>query len=515
MPITNAVPRDLVLSFVTLLLVAAAPWTTGRAGAQTLPSGLIGAWVGAGGTGTSLTDSSGYGHNGTIAGATWVAGRNGQALNFTGAGVASVGDLDLPGSFSVTTWMQTRSLYPGTCASLVMKALDYGFELCGGRLAAKVGSGGSWSARVSKSFTSADLNTWKHVALTYDGGRLRFYIGGVLIGSATGSHTTTNIPLLFGRWISGGYWNGLIDEVRIYGRALSQAEIQADMSGTATSNVAPAISLTTPVGGATFTAPATIALAATATDRDGSVAKVAFYNGTTLIGTDTTSPYTYSWTGVAAGTYGVKAIATDNAGARTTSTTATITVATSGSVNIAPSVSMTAPATGTSFLVGATVPLSATASDSDGTIKKVEFYLGSLLLATDTTSPYSTTWPAVLGSFSVSAVATDDKGARTVSAWRDFVVTASTILGKAVFEPVTPLGAADYYVLEIFPAGANPNTAAPVATQNLGLPAVVAGECSADVRTTIVGLAPGSYIATVVSMGPGGKLRSNTFSFTR
>ncbi len=207
-----------------------------------------------------------------------------------------------------------------------------------------------------------------------------------------------------------------------------------------------------------------------------------FYNGTTLLGTDTTSPYTYSWTGVAAGTYGVKAIATDNVGATTTSTTASITVGTSGTTNSAPNVSMTSPATGASFLVGAIVPLTATASDSDGTVQKVEFYLGSLLLATDTTSPYSTTWPAVLGSFSVSAVATDDKGARTVSAWRDFVVTASAILGTAVFKPVTPVGAADYYVLEVFQAGANPNTAAPIATQNLGLPAVVAGECSADVR---------------------------------
>jgi hypothetical protein len=372
------------------------------------------------------------------------------------------------------------------------------------------------SARVTKRLKAADLNKWKHVAMTYDGSTLRFYIGGVLIGSAPGAHTTTNASLLFGRWSSAAeYWNGLIDEVRIYNRVLSQSEVQSDMGGSVTSNAAPTISLTTPVGGATFTAPATIALAATAADSDGSVAKVDFYNGTTLLGTDATSPYTYSWTGVAAGTYGVKAIVTDNAGATTASTTATITVGSSGSANIAPNVSMTSPATGASFLVGATVTFSATASDSDGAVQKVEFYLGSLLLATDTTSPYSTTWPAVLGSFSVSAVATDDKGARTVSAWRDFTVTASAILGTAVFKPVSPAGAADYYLLEVFPAGANPNSAAPIATQNLGLPAVVSGECSADVRSTIVGLGPGDYIATVASMGSGGKLRSNSFSFTR
>ena len=110
-------------------------------------SGLVGAWVGNGGTGTTLTDSSGNGRNGTISGATWVAGRVGAALNFTGSGVADLGDLDLPGAFTVMAWMQTRSLYAGTCGSLVMKAFDYGVEICGGQLWARVGSGGSWSAR--------------------------------------------------------------------------------------------------------------------------------------------------------------------------------------------------------------------------------------------------------------------------------------------------------------------------------------------------------------------------------
>ena len=262
-------------------------------------SGLVGAWVGDVGTGTTLTDSSGNGRNGTISGATWVAGRVGAALNFTGSGVADLGDLDLPGAFTVMAWMQTRSLYSGTCGSLVMKAGDYGVEVCAGQLMATVGAGGSWTT-VSQPLTSADLNTWKHVAMTFDGTTLRFYVGGVLSRSAPAAHTTTNAPLLFGRWTPAGeYWNGLIDEVRIYGRGLSQGEIQTDMGGSGPApNVAPTVSLTTPVGGATFTAPATIAIAATATDSDGTVAKVDFYAGATLVGTDTTSPFAYTWTGV-------------------------------------------------------------------------------------------------------------------------------------------------------------------------------------------------------------------------
>ena len=478
-------------------------------------SSLVGAWIGSGGTGATLSDSSGNGRNGTISGATWVAGRVGQALDFGGAGVADLGDLDLTGAFTVVSWMQTRSLYTGTCGSLVMKALDYGFELCDGTLAAKVGSGGAWSAKVTRPMTSADLNTWKHVAMTYDGTTLRFYINGALIGSAAGAHATTNNPLLFGRWTPASeYWNGLIDEVRIYSATMSLAEIQADMAAGAAPNVAPTISLTTPVGGANFAAPGTIAIAATAADGDGTVAKVDFYAGATLLGTDATSPFAYTWTGVAAGSYALKAVATDNSGATTASAPVNITV--TAGVNQAPTVSLTSPASGASFTAPASVTLNATASDSDGAIQKVEFYSGATLLGVDTTSPYTFSWAnLVAGSYSVSAVATDNLGAKTVSTWSDFTVTAAPILSTAVFKPASPADGVNYYVLEVFALGADPNTAAPIATQNLGLPTVVSGECSADVRSTILGLAAGNYLATVSAVEGTNKLRSPSFAFTR
>jgi hypothetical protein len=71
------------------------------------------------------------------------------------------------------------------------------------------------------------------------------------------------------------------------------------------------------------------------------------------------------------------------------------------------------------------------------------------------------------------------------------------------------------YLLEIFTAGANPNTATPVATQNLGKPAVVNGECDVDITQTVNGLATGSYIATVKAVGSSGSSRSNTAPFTK
>jgi PKD repeat protein len=91
----------------------------------------------------------------------------------------------------------------------------------------------------------------------------------------------------------------------------------------------PVVSLTTPAGGSTFVAPATIALAATATG--GSVTKVAFYAGSSLLGTITSAPYSMTWTNVGAGTYSLTAVATNNGGVSTTSSPVTVVVNGGGS----------------------------------------------------------------------------------------------------------------------------------------------------------------------------------------
>ncbi len=86
------------------------------------------------------------------------------------------------------------------------------------------------------------------------------------------------------------------------------------------------MSLTAPANGATYTAPATVSLTATAADSDGTVSKVEFYQGATKLGEDTTSPYAYTWNSVAAGSYTLTAKAYDNSGAVTSSASVGITV---------------------------------------------------------------------------------------------------------------------------------------------------------------------------------------------
>jgi hypothetical protein len=73
------------------------------------------------------------------------------------------------------------------------------------------------------------------------------------------------------------------------------------------------VSITQTAAGAAFFAPASVNIAANASD-DGTATKVEFFNGATKLGDDTTAPYAYAWTGVAQGTYTVTAWATDNAG---------------------------------------------------------------------------------------------------------------------------------------------------------------------------------------------------------
>ena len=76
----------------------------------------------------------------------------------------------------------------------------------------------------------------------------------------------------------------------------------------------PSVKITNPADGQSFAAPASISISATASDSDGTVSSVAFFNGTTKLGEDATSPYTFTWSSVPAGSYSLRATATDNDG---------------------------------------------------------------------------------------------------------------------------------------------------------------------------------------------------------
>ena len=281
-------------------------------------------------------------------------------------------------------------------------------------------------------------------------------------------------------------------------------------------NQPPSVSVSTPASGASFTAPANIPMQAVASDSDGRVARVEFYRGTTLIGSDSTSPYAVAWTGARVGTYTLTARAFDDDGASRTS--AGVRVSVRSAQNQLPAVSVTRPLTGTTFTAPASVTISATASDADGTIVGVDFYVGSQLMGTDTTSPYSASWTNVAaGTYSLTARARDNSGGtRTSGAVAVTVNGAAPRPTKVVF-----VSSSDHttnvtsYVVAIYRAS-DPVTASPIATRNLGKPAVVSREITVDISTLVNPLAAGSYYAIVRAIGPGGSTPSTrSANFTK
>jgi chitinase len=190
------------------------------------------------------------------------------------------------------------------------------------------------------------------------------------------------------------------------------------------SNANPTASIAAPANNATFNAPASITINATASDSDGTIAKVEFFNGTNKLGEDATSPYSFSWANVAAGSYQLTAKATDNTGGTGTSSIVNVTVNTTGNTN--PTASITAPANNATFTAPATINITANASDPGGSVTKVEFFNGSTLLSTDTSSPYSFSWTGVAaGSYQLTAKATDNAGGTGTSSIVNVTVSGS------------------------------------------------------------------------------------------
>ncbi|PTL81261.1 Ig-like domain-containing protein [Vitiosangium sp. GDMCC 1.1324] len=161
--------------------------------------------------------------------------------------------------------------------------------------------------------------------------------------------------------------------------------------GTEVDNTPPSVSLTAPAAGATLKG--IVTLSASAFDNFG-VARVDFYDGSTLLGSSSSTPYTFSWDtrSVLNGAHALSAIAFDTSGLSAASaSTVDVTVDNDKSP---PSVALTAPASGAT--VSGTVTLSATASDNVG-VTKVEFYDGATLLGYDASSPYSFSWDSRIG----------------------------------------------------------------------------------------------------------------------
>ena len=382
-------------------------------------SHLKGYWALDEANGTTAIDSSLYGNTGTVQGAPQrVPGLYGNALHLNGSNsyydgvqVPYSASMTVSSGMTVALWMKSDTSTWNTWAGMgKQNAFLLQTDNGGTDLTFNIMSGGVYHGVGFTPFAT-DITQWHHYAATYDGTTLLLYVDGVVRGTASysGCIDAATGVLCIG-YDEAGYGSlaGTIDDARLYDTALSASDVAALAGNTS----APTINITAPANNAVFAVPpATVSITAAAADAGGTIGKVEFYQGSVLLGTATASPYSCSWSNVGCGSYVLTAKAYDDQLVATTSTAVNI------RVNNPPAVNMTSPANNAVYTgTPAVVTMTATATDTDGTISKVEFYQGSTLVGTVSASPYTCNWSNVAaGAYVLTAEAYDSDGAATTS----------------------------------------------------------------------------------------------------
>jgi hypothetical protein len=253
-PGSGTAPRTLSVSASVSGLAAgtytAAVTVTGSAGApKTIPvtltvgpastPGLVGAWGFEEPSGTTAADRSGQGNAGTIDGATRIAtGKYGSALSFDGVNdrvnVASSASLNLRTAVTMEAWVYPANVGAFRTVMMREQAAGLTYAIYGststGRPSVNVSTSSEQDLRGTANLA---VNTWTHVAATWDGANLRLYINGVqkATRALTGTMPSSTAPLRFGgNGVWGEWFAGRLDEIRVYDRALTAAQVTADMN---------------------------------------------------------------------------------------------------------------------------------------------------------------------------------------------------------------------------------------------------------------------------------------------
>ena len=207
------------------------------ASAQT--PGLVAAYAFNEGSGTTVADMSGNNNNGTISAATWTtAGRFGNALVFNGTSarvtVPDAASLQLTTGMTLEAWVFPTAT-PTDWRAIVDKTVDGYYLMASTDKGDGPSAGGTWVGGNQNTYgpSVVEVNTWTHLAATFDGETVRLFVNGAEVASqaqTTPLATTTGTLQIGGDSYPNEFFAGRIDEVRIYNRALTEAEIQADMT---------------------------------------------------------------------------------------------------------------------------------------------------------------------------------------------------------------------------------------------------------------------------------------------
>jgi hypothetical protein len=206
-------------------------------------AGLVAAYAFDEASGATVNDASGNGHRGALSGGVTrtTQGRFGRALDFNGAAFVTVPDaagLDLGSAMTLEAWVYPTAAPTRTTTALMKEQADglayalYAGSATGRPRAAVELDSDPGTAHAVNGPVRLPLHTWTHLATTFDGTSLRLYVNGVLAASrdVPGTLAESTGPLrIGGNGVWGEYFRGRIDEVRVYDRALAQAEVRANM----------------------------------------------------------------------------------------------------------------------------------------------------------------------------------------------------------------------------------------------------------------------------------------------
>lgn len=204
------------------------------------PSGMVSWWPGDGDA-SDIAD----GNDGTLHGATFAAGLVDQAFSFDGVDdyveVPDADNLDITNELTIDAWFYNTGTISMRWQRIIHKNYRQNYEIwienSGRLLQFRIGDGTVTNIATLSSGTEIQFDTWYHVAAVYDGSSMKLYLNGDLSSSMNTSITALGIttdPVIIGNvgtdipaFNHNRPFNGLIDEVEIFNRALSQSEIQA------------------------------------------------------------------------------------------------------------------------------------------------------------------------------------------------------------------------------------------------------------------------------------------------
>src|SRR5262245_58373934 len=563
-----------LVAAVLALITSSAPRAAGGT--------LIAAYSFNEGGGATVHDSSSSGNNGVATDATWAAGNTGGALSFNGTSswvtVPDSATLDLTSGFTLEAWVKPAAAM-GTAWETIMFKERPGDPVYALYANSDTGAPASVMSTTTAITDARDIvsiqpGIWTHLASTWAGSTLRFFVNGTQVGSRSVTGTlpvSTGALRLGGNGVRGEYFNGLIDDVRIYTRSMSAANIAQDMN---TPVAPPAGDITPPTapGGLTSTNVSATSISASwtaSTDNvgvsgyhvflDGALAQTTILTSFTAValtcgtshtiaveafdaaGNLSTRPSITVSTLACSDTSAPTAPGAFAAGATTASSIATSWTASTDNVGVAgytlysDGISQ-GTTTGTTFTFsgltcGASHLLGVEAFDAAGNVSARSSLTASTAACADATPPSAPTGFAKTGGTTTSisaswSASTDNVGVTGYSLFLDGVSAGTTTTTSFTFTGMT-CGTSHTLGAQAFDAAGNVSTrtnitASTAACPDTTAPTATGGAASPEATTTTLGL---SWTASTVNVGvtgpswfpagvSAGSTTTTSFSFT-